>query len=238
MENRYIKTAVRHELYAKSGNCCEFRGCTCHLFEGAKFSKVNNGEICHIEGLKPNSARYNAQSTDEERNSVDNLILLCAHHHALVDQNEHQYTTEILREMKLEHEKFVEQMLNSQELSNFQIELQRIFQECSFEQILKQSFDAPFPECYIFKLEEGYLRISELLNRPCSLGISHDIRQDLCSLTQATANILSGVAIGCFSNGRGIAVPQYQSQDLDAVLANARSALEIYQRYRFGVDGT
>lgn len=239
MGNRHIKAAVRHELYAKSANRCEFRGCTCHLFEGSKLSKVNNGEICHIEGLNPTSARYNARSTDEERNSVDNLILLCSNHHDLVDQNEHLYTADVLRKMKLDHEKFIEQMLNGQKQSDFQMELQRIFQECCFDQILlEQSFDTPFPEWYIFKLEEGYLRIRELLNEPCSLGISPDVRRDLYAFTQAADYMLSGVAIGCISNGGGIAVPRYHPQDLEAVLANLKSVQETYLRYRFGADNT
>ena len=104
MGSRSIKNAVRHELYAKSGNQCAFPGCGCALFEDGTDGKTSKGEICHIEGLNPQSARYNPNSTDEERNSFDNLILLCANHHEQIDQNPDQYTVADLKKMKEDHE--------------------------------------------------------------------------------------------------------------------------------------
>ena len=80
------------------------------------------------------------------------------------------------------------------------------------------------------------MRIRELLNEPCSLGISPDVRRDLYAFTQTADYMLSGVAIGCVSNGGGIAVPRYHPQDLEAVLANLKLVQETYLRYRFGAD--
>lgn len=53
------------------------------------------GEICHIEGEKPGSARYNDMMSNKQRNDFDNLILLCRNHHKEVDTD--------LVQMKLEH---------------------------------------------------------------------------------------------------------------------------------------
>jgi len=234
MGNRHIKDSVRHELYARSGNLCEFPGCTHSLFENDDTETTNIGEICHIEGLNPNSARYNPKSSDRERNSIKNLILLCANHHSIVDQDETLYTVEKLKQMKAEHESHVEQMLKNSNQAVFQKELQTIFQECRFDKILlEQSFDAPFPDWYIDKLEEGYLRIRALLNLPCSLCLSAKKRKDLYAFTQLSEYVLSGVTMNCFSNGNGVAIPRYNTLDLEATSENLKSLQKMYQKYRF-----
>lgn len=72
MSSRQISVRVVKELYAKSGNCCAFSGCNEQLFEDA-----NVGQICHIQGVNPGSARYNPDLSEEVVNGIDNLILLC-----------------------------------------------------------------------------------------------------------------------------------------------------------------
>jgi len=62
------------------------------------------GEICHIEGENETSASYNPKMTIDQRNSLDNLILLCPTHHTLIDKNPSKYTTDQLTKMKTEHE--------------------------------------------------------------------------------------------------------------------------------------
>ena len=62
------------------------------------------GEVCHINGLRPDSARYDAAQTPAERNDFDNLILLCANHHTVIDNDEEAYTVERLVKMKAEHQ--------------------------------------------------------------------------------------------------------------------------------------
>jgi len=62
------------------------------------------GEVCHIKGLRRDAARYDAVQTPSERNDFDNLILLCANHHTVIDSDEEAYTVERLLKMKAEHE--------------------------------------------------------------------------------------------------------------------------------------
>jgi len=64
--------------------------------------------MAHIEGEKPGAARYNANMPYEERNNYQNFILLCPTHHTIIDKDENQYTVEKLRQLKKEHEKWVE----------------------------------------------------------------------------------------------------------------------------------
>ncbi|KAF2988817.1 hypothetical protein MJC1_04108 [Methylocystis sp. MJC1] len=62
------------------------------------------GHICHIEAAKPDGARFNASMTNEQRRAQDNLMLLCASHHAAVDGNPSTYTITKLKKIKAEHE--------------------------------------------------------------------------------------------------------------------------------------
>jgi hypothetical protein len=87
-------------LFAASGNRCAFPKCDLHI-------AVDNsliGEICHICGKRPNSPRYDPNQTDAERHAFDNLILLCANHHKVVDDDEVSYPVPRLQTIKADHE--------------------------------------------------------------------------------------------------------------------------------------
>lgn len=105
---------VLKALFARSGNQCAFPGCTHLLFELIDNQDMVWGEVCHIEAASEKGPRYNPNSTDEERRSYKNLIVLCFDHHKIIDQLHHQYSVECLRQMKCEHEKQFEN-------ANFQV---------------------------------------------------------------------------------------------------------------------
>lgn len=94
-------------LFALSSNVCSFhdkrrpeRG-ACEAKMTDPNWKCVNGEICHIEGERPGSARYRPDMTAIERHDYENLILLCPSHHKLIDDLEPGYfTVEILKGMK------------------------------------------------------------------------------------------------------------------------------------------
>jgi len=205
MGKRYIAPKVIKELYAKSGNCCAFPNCNTPLFEDANLS-----EVCHIEGLNPDRARYNPNLSEEKANDLDNLILLCSNHHNLVDQREDLYTVETLQQMKCEHETRVSQLMDDSKHKEFKLKLQRIFQECNFDMILlQQSFDTPFQDSFFEMVDEGYLRIRDLLNDECALFLSGSQKQDLYGFTQLAEYVMTGVAMNTFSNGNGFATMGY-----------------------------
>ncbi|RKX47903.1 MAG: HNH endonuclease, partial [Thermotoga sp.] len=68
-------------------------------------------EMAHIAGLNPDSARYNPDMTDEERNSIENLILLCPTCHTTIDRDPQKYTVSRLKEIKKDHEEWVNEQL-------------------------------------------------------------------------------------------------------------------------------
>lgn len=91
-------------LFALSHNACAFPGCDQKLAD-VDWPTVQ-AEICHIYGLNPNSARHDPSMTDEERNSFENLILLCPNHHRLIDDLEPQHwPAERLLQLKADHER-------------------------------------------------------------------------------------------------------------------------------------
>ncbi len=99
--SRRISNEVMRLLYAHSGNRCAYPDCSNPIFED---DGQLTGECCHIKAFSPGGPRYDASQTDEERNGVDNLMLMCSRHHAIVDKNVDRYPVEMLQEYKQMHE--------------------------------------------------------------------------------------------------------------------------------------
>ena len=87
-------------LFAKSGNVCGFPGCTHELVTSRN---IFVGQICHIEAANPGGQRFNPNSTDEQRRSFENLLLLCYRHHKETDDIA-AYDADALRTIKHQHE--------------------------------------------------------------------------------------------------------------------------------------
>jgi hypothetical protein len=62
------------------------------------------GEIAHIEGALPDSARFREEMSNEDRRAFSNLLLLCGTHHTVVDTDLGKWTTDKLKELKAAHE--------------------------------------------------------------------------------------------------------------------------------------
>ncbi|OHX06908.1 hypothetical protein BFV98_29980 [Micromonospora sp. WMMB235] len=62
------------------------------------------GEMAHIVAASRQGPRGRGVLTDDERNSAENLILLCERHHKIVDRRPRTYTVDVLTEMKRRHE--------------------------------------------------------------------------------------------------------------------------------------
>ncbi|XVU26465.1 hypothetical protein ACQPZJ_05260 [Actinoplanes sp. CA-054009] len=62
---------------------------------------MNNFEIAHIRAANEGGRRYVPEMTDEERNSFDNLVLLCIVHHKIVDRiRPDEFSIEVLEAWK------------------------------------------------------------------------------------------------------------------------------------------
>ena len=232
MRNRSIQIKVIKALYAKSGNICAFPGCSCKLL----MDNENISEICHIQRLNPESARYNAHLSNTEVNSIDNLILLCPTHHSLVDQQPLKYTVEWLKKIKATHENWVAQQLHNCDDNPkiFYKELQKIFQESQFDAIfLEQNFCSPFPDSFIDSVEIGYLRIRKLLENKCALNISGETKEELYLFTVLMERVITVVAIKSYPSNSDYATPSYNEQDKKFIKEYIETIRKLYIKHRF-----
>lgn len=89
------------KLFALSGNRCAFPGCSLPMIDQ---SGVVTGEICHIYAKSKGGPRYKSSLAIAARNDFSNLILLCTHHHKIIDAQPEIYSAETLKELKGVHE--------------------------------------------------------------------------------------------------------------------------------------
>jgi hypothetical protein len=93
-------------LLLRSGNRCAIPDCPKILVidKTEKDRESIIGVMGHIKGERPTAPRYDANMTDKERNSHENLILVCGDHHKMIDDQFNTYTVEKLHEIKKQHE--------------------------------------------------------------------------------------------------------------------------------------
>jgi hypothetical protein len=104
--NRYYTPADRALLWSFSGGLCAFPECGVRCVQQANDNDRSAiiGNIAHIEANSDSGPRANPHLPHQDRNLYENLILLCATHHALVDAQPNTYTVEILRTWKTAQE--------------------------------------------------------------------------------------------------------------------------------------
>ena len=95
-------TTTIKTLFALSCNRCAYPGCDQRLAD-PQWGGVR-ADIAHIRGEKPGAARYSPEMSEKDRNSVDNLMLLCPNHHREVDRLCPQdWPADRLMEIKAKH---------------------------------------------------------------------------------------------------------------------------------------
>jgi hypothetical protein len=117
-----ITDKTRKILWGKSGNRCAI--CKHELVIGVteKHKESVVADECHIVSSQINGPRYDQTFAQNKIDDYDNLILLCRTHHKMVDDQHESYSTNILRQMKTNHELWVsEKLTNTQEQKPFRI---------------------------------------------------------------------------------------------------------------------
>jgi hypothetical protein len=112
-----IRNKTRKILWSKSGNRCAF--CKKHLVQKVEVNNSNFilGEECHIISSKENGPRGSVRKLNDY-DLDDNLILLCANDHKLIDDFPETYTYETLVIIKENHEKWIESAIEK-DLQNY-----------------------------------------------------------------------------------------------------------------------
>ncbi len=106
-----ITDKTRKRLWAASGGRCA--KCRCRLVHRGSQPDGDAvvGDECHIVGRTPTSARAGEPIPGGDMDGYDNLILLCASDHRLIDSQPRRFPTATVCELKGAHERWVEQSL-------------------------------------------------------------------------------------------------------------------------------
>jgi len=109
-----IKEPDKVRLWVRSGGRCAI--CNKYLLD--LNYDVSIGEMAHIVGWSKadKSPRGEAELALDARNTVDNLMLLCADHHKIIDTKEllQEFTLERLMQHKTDHEKRIHHLTDLQ----------------------------------------------------------------------------------------------------------------------------
>jgi len=101
MARNYSQTTIKL-LFGRSGNLCAFPGCLNPVIapETEQSDAAVVGHICHIYAAADDGPRGRPGMTEEERDAAENLILLCGHHHQIVDKQYQDYPADKLKTWK------------------------------------------------------------------------------------------------------------------------------------------
>lgn len=174
---------VVRALLARSGNQCAFPDCNHPVVD-----ELNNfvAQVCHIEAASPGGQRYNPASSDEERRSYENLLILCYAHHVRTNDVA-AYPPERLREMKRQHEERVgaREFIPREELVRaISLELEGYWLRVAHANTEEHSFPdfavpieaTATPEVLFRELREG---VEVLRSIAVELGDRQDVRSQL-----------------------------------------------------------
>lgn len=98
-------SGTQKALFRLARGTCYFPGCEREILTLESGEPLVDVQIAHIAAAEPAGPRFDASMTDEERRSIDNLILLCQAHHNLVDKvRPDDFPVDTLRRWKSDNE--------------------------------------------------------------------------------------------------------------------------------------
>lgn len=108
--SRSISQRVQNLLWGCAAGRCQFKGCNKPVWKsGVTQEIVNIAEKAHIYAFSSNGPRGNSKISSSQLNEFSNLLLVCHDCHKTIDQGDGaNYSVELLRKWKLDHENRVE----------------------------------------------------------------------------------------------------------------------------------
>lgn len=144
-------------LFSKSGNQCAFPRCRAQLI-GKRDLLI--AQVCHIEAASPDGPRFNTRMSDDERRSINNLMVLCYPHHREIDDDPKTFTIRALKGMKLAHEKRVKAFrVRDEAINKIALEMERYWKEV---EDAKRSHPAPEFAVPVDSTKDGLSLFQEL----------------------------------------------------------------------------
>jgi hypothetical protein len=93
---------TRIRLFADSAGYCQNPGCSRELFVDLESGSIHVAEMAHIFAANDDGPRGNAELSEEERGDYENLILLCANCHTMIDKAPDDFPDATIRAWKRE----------------------------------------------------------------------------------------------------------------------------------------
>ncbi len=106
-KSRHISEKTQNELWAKSAGRCQFDGCNVILYESpVTLEPVNRAQKAHIQAFSELGPRGKSETYDDNPHHIENLMLLCAGCHKLIDEDKNgdKYSVPLLQQWKKDHE--------------------------------------------------------------------------------------------------------------------------------------
>jgi hypothetical protein len=109
--NDHMAISVRDRklLWGLAASRCAFPDCKQELFAATEDGQgeVLLGQEAHIVAQADDGPRGHSDLTRAQRDTYENLILLCAHHHLMIDTDDTSFPVDRLSKIKADHELWV-----------------------------------------------------------------------------------------------------------------------------------
>lgn len=94
---------TQRRLFAASAGYCQNPGCAYELFVDAADQSFHIAEMAHVIAAKDGGPRSNPKLSREERGAYENLVVLCANCHTMVDKAPDAFPDSMMFGWKREH---------------------------------------------------------------------------------------------------------------------------------------
>ena len=115
-----IREAVKLRLWGMAAGRCEI--CNKLLYLDSHYGDdANFSENAHIHAVGKTGPRHADDMTQDEINNIDNLMLLCAEHHHLIDTKPENYLSDFLIVQKKAHEDRIRRLTEIQDADSCKV---------------------------------------------------------------------------------------------------------------------
>ncbi|MGE1081318.1 hypothetical protein ACQJ0O_03615 [Pseudomonas shirazensis] len=104
---------TQKRLFASSGNYCQNPACANELFIDAAGKSIHIAEMAHVFAANNNGPRARPELSKAERGSFENLVVLCANCHTMVDKAPKAYPDDMMLRWKREHASKLQQLFGA-----------------------------------------------------------------------------------------------------------------------------
>lgn len=113
MRGKEIADSKKLILMGICGGKCEFRGCEKSIVQDMLTGeKTNFSNYAHIVASSENGPRGDKVLSSKLSNDENNIMVLCRDHHKEIDDFPEKYTVNILKDMKREHEAYIQDLMS------------------------------------------------------------------------------------------------------------------------------